>query len=334
MTYFRIFNTLIFTASLLSPQLLWATSNDHRPFSVRNHNPFTRVFGLPMYPDIYFVNKGQLSVQIVSDIVNHADGSSNSDEELVFDGESYLTNFLFRYGATKRLELGLDIPHVAYHSGFLDGFIEDWHDFLGLSNANREGKNNKLQITYTRDQITYYDIDKHSQGIGDIRLSAAYRLSASVPSGFVARASLKLPTGNSDELRGSDGTDVSLDISFHKEMPILGDSVAFSAHAGVLILGNGEVLSEFQKDAVIFGGSGLSWKTSKNVNLVAQLYGQGSYFDSDLDELGSSSLQFVMGGRYIWPNKNLELGVGVVQDMFSDTTPDVAFHFDLRMTYR
>jgi len=329
----RLFWTLILASFLLLPQFLWAANDAHSPFSVRNQNPFTRVFGLPMYPDFNQVNSDQLSVALVADIVNHADASADRGEEVVLDGESYLTNILFRYGATGVLELGLDIPLIADHAGFLDAVIEDWHDVIDLSNDNRKGPNNKLRFAYSRDQIRFYHIDNGSQGIGDIRLSAAYQLHTTVQSGVVVRTGLKLPTGNSDKLRGSDSTDLSLDLSFYQAMTLWGEGVAISAHTGVLLLGDGDVLSAIQEDVVIYGGSGLSWKTSDNLYLVTQFNGQSRYFDSKLDELGSASLQWVIGGKYRWPSRNLEFGVGLVQDLFSDTTPDVAFHFDLRVVY-
>lgn len=328
-----IFKTLILASFLLLPQFLGAANNDHRPFSVRNYNPFTRVFGLPMYPDFNQVNPGQLSFELVSDIANHADASTNHNEAVVLDGESYLTNLLFRYGASQQLVVGVDIPHIADHTGFLDGVIEDWHDVMDLSNGNRQGSNNRLRFIYTRDQIDLYEIDENSQGIGDIRLSAAYQLRSSVQSGLVLRTNLKLPTGNSDRLRGSDATDVSLDLSLYQELLLWGESVAVSSHGGVLILGDGDVLPDLQEELVLYGGAGLSWKTSGNLYLVTQVNGHSRYFDSELDELGTPSLQWVIGGRYHWPNKNLDLGMALVQDVFSDTTPDVTFHFNLRVVY-
>ena len=146
----------------------------------------------------------------------------------------------------------------------------------------------------------------------------------------MTRATLKLPTGDSDDLHGSGATDLAWDVALKHTLHEGKTSLDLSAHIGVLALGNGDVLAQYQEDIVPYGGIGLVWKTGKHLDLMLQVYGQGSYFDSGLDALGATSMQLTAGARYRWPNHNVELLLGLAQDLFADTTPDIAFHFELR----
>ena len=173
-------------------------------------------------------------------------------------------------------------------------------------------------------------------GPGDLRLQAAYRLvgSSDTDLGVVVRGVVKLPTGDAEKLRGSEATDVSLDVAVRKQLSLPRGELVLLASAGVLALGDGEVLSELQRDTVGFAGAGAVWRLSERWRFNFQLYGQTSYFHSNIDELGSDALSMTVGGSYTWVESNMRLSVAVIEDPVTDTVPDVGLQLALTKDFR
>jgi hypothetical protein len=93
---------------------------------------------------------------------------------------------------------------------------------------------------------------------------------------------------------------------------------------------DGDVLTEQQRNLVAFGSVGAGWRPLQWLTLKVQLDGHTSFYrDSDLSELGSDSVQAVMGGTLHFSERTA-LDLGVAEDLIIKTSPDVVFHFALR----
>lgn len=324
----------IWLAALLLVYAGAATAADQEPWpAVRNHNPFLQIFGLPAFEAEAPVFGGETYYAVDLDVANHADSSSTSAESVLLDGESYYLTLALRHGISERLVLGVDIPFVSHSGGFLDAPIENWHDLWGLSNSDRSGPRDRLNLRYENQGLASFELDSSSQGLGDIRVNASFRLrgdqTAAGPQ-FGMRAGLKLPTGDASELLGSGAADYSLafyasDANFMSRLRI-----GLSASVGVLFLGSGDVLPEIQRDSVTFGGLAAAWHASDNFDVAAVLYAQSAAYDSDLDELGGNSIQLLVGGLYKLPGQDISLSVSIIEDLFDDATTDFAFQVAIR----
>jgi hypothetical protein len=304
--------------------------------SVRNYSPFAQVFGLPGFADASVLAPRATSLAFTTTVTNHSDiGHSDLGigpaELIVLDGESYVTNLALGFGLSDRLTVGVEVPWVAYNGGIFDGPIEWWHDLWGFPNGFRDGPNDELLMRYTRDGVDEFVLDSSSSGLGDVRLEAAYRIvgSADADLGVVLRAGVKLPTGDAASLRGSQATDFSVDLAVRKAFGLPRGELVLLAHAGALLLGDGEVLPQLQRETVGFAGAGTIWRLSERWRFNLQVYGQTSYFDSDLAGLGSDSMSLIAGGSYTWVDSKMRLSLGVVEDVLADTTPDVALRIEL-----
>ena len=140
---------------------------------------------------------------------------------------------------------------------------------------------------------------------------------------------MKFPTGDSDKLLGSGATDFATGVYFADTTRLRERALGIGGFAGVLVLGDGDVLSDLQRDAVVFGGVSLAWQFSERAALVSHLYGQGPYFDSDLEELGGESLQLAVGADYRTIGGTL-LRFAIVEDIAANATPDFAVHFSVQ----
>ncbi len=146
------------------------------------------------------------------------------------------------------------------------------------------------------------------------------------------RFSLKLPTGDSGELHGSGAADAALGLYAQDSGQLLGKDLGYLGFAGILALGDGDILPSQQKSVVPYGGLAATWHATGNFKISGQLQAQGAYIDSSLDELGGSSLQLSVGGVYHFPRRGISLRLALVEDVISDATPDFAVHFALHVS--
>jgi hypothetical protein len=302
-------------------------------FSIRNHNPFLNVFGLPQFQDAALAADGEINYSLLFDIANHGESNDTENETLIIDGESYTAALSLRYGATRWLEIGFDLPYVSRTGGSFDNAIESWHDIIGTSNSRREGPDDQLNFFYVGPQTGPFEIVSPDSGIGDLQLTAAFRLSGASGSDrrdVSLRTSLKLPTGDSESLLGSGAADLSLGIYATDGLTLGNQSFSLSGFAGVLFLGKGDVLPEMQERTVPFGGLATTWQATERFAVTAQVYAQGSYFSSNIDELGGSSVQVVLGASYRFAKSRFSISAAIVEDSRSDAVTDFAMHIAVR----
>lgn len=294
-------------------------------FPLRNHNPFLQIYGLPTFQTAELVAPGGLDFNVSIDFANDADDADREGEVLVIDSESRVINLSLRRRFMERFEFGLDVPYVNHSAGFLDGLIYDFHDLVGLSNSSREGSNDQFRLLFGQGETTYFDMTSSQSGIGDVQVSAAMRFGR-----MTLRTGVKLPTGDPDKLTGSGATDFSIGAYGTGTTTFFDRDLSYSGFLGVLALGDGDVLPEFQRDIVPYGGLALRWHTTERLSLATQWYVQGSYLDVALDELGGETFQLAFGADYRFPDSGLLLRLAIVEDIAAAAAPDFAFHLSLR----
>jgi hypothetical protein len=305
----------------------WSSSLDG--FALRNQHPFLHIYGLPPLQGAALVGRGTTDYGFDFTLVNNAEIKDTDTESIRLDGETYFADFRLRHRLHERLEIGVDIPFVKHSAGVFDDAIFDWHDFWGMSNSKRDGANNNLDYRYSNNGSVERQITSSSSGIGDVQLSAAVPIIAGVEDGsrrVAMRFSVKLPTGDSADLHGSGAVDAALGLYAQDSATMLGRDLAYLGFAGVLVLGDGEFLAEQQRSAVPYGGLAATWHATDQFGITGQLQAQGAYVDSDLDELGGSSIQLAVGGIYRLPRHGVSFRFALIEDVISDATPDFALH--------
>ena len=292
-------------------------------FPLRSHNPFIQIYGLPAFQTAALARPGGFVVGMSVDITNDADDSESDSDQLIIDGETTTVGLSIRRRVHERLELGIDVPFVRHSGGTLDGFIKDWHSMLGLSNSRRDGPNDQLRHTYISDGTTLFGLDSSVSGIGDVQLSAA------MPFGnLTVRAAVKLPTGDPDKLTGSGATDVSLGVYGSHVYTFRERDLSLTGFVGGLALGDGDVLPEFQRSFVPYGGVALRWQATGKLGLATQLSMQGSYFDTHFDDIGGNTAQLGFGadyraGDFLWR-------LAIAEDINASATADVGVQLSVR----
>jgi len=307
------------------------------PFQSSNQSPLIRVFGLPAIGSAFVVPTGRFEGTLTSDITNNFAPDFSTTEEVMLDGETYRFNLAVRYGIAPGFQIGIDIPYLANSGGFLDGFIEGFHDTFGLSQGMRKSyPRNRILYQYSQNGTTKVLADESSSGIGDIRLSGAWQLyqeGTEEPRAVALHASIKLPTGNSNRLFGSGSTDFALWLTASHDYRLpLGHLTLYGA-AGGMALTDGEVLKDQQRNLAAFGSLGLGWSPLQWLALKIQADAHSSFYTgSSLKQVNSGSVQMVSGGTIGFSEETF-LDLGVSEDVWVDTAPDVVFHLALRSRF-
>lgn len=323
--------------TLLLCGALPAYPSEITPFRTYNQNPVVQIFGLPAIGDSRVLPEGKKELALIFDLANNYADNSSGNEHIVLDGETYLVNVTGRFGVSDRFEVGFEAPYIFQSGGFLDSFIQDYHSAFGFPNGGREqAPNGRLLFSYRRNGATVFQVDKGNSGIGDIRLTSGFRLygnNSDSPQAVALRASLKLPTGDSNQLRGSGGTDLALWLTGSRGYKTRYGPWEIFGGAGVLGMADGDLMPEQQRNIVYFGSVGAGWKPLSRLVLKVQFDGQTAFYrNSDLDELSSFSVQVIAGGSILFSEK-IALEIGLSEDLIIITAPDVVFHFALSVKF-
>lgn len=316
--------TLLMTAVVLPA---WGV--ELTPFSVRNFSPTALVKGLPVAESARVNPPGQFSTRLGFDISNIATDNKQDDEIILLDGETYVATLALRYGLAEQLQVGIDLPWVWQSKGFLDGFIEDFHDLFGLPNGDRSNmSNNKINYFYDSSDDDDFLLDHGKNGVGDIRLLAAWQWLDTPQTVSSLQASIKTPTGDADKFTGSGGWDISLALSAQRNFPLEKGSASLWGGLGGSWLGDGDVLEDRVENWVASGWLGTGWSPLDWLGLKLQLDGNTALYNSDIDEIGAPVLILTMGGT-LGLGERTSLDIGVGEDLSVNASSDVTFHMNL-----
>ena len=316
---------------LITPMSSWAAYDQLlQPFAIRNLNPFIGVYGIPAMQSSFPAPTRSSTLHVTLDTVSHFTDAGTEREFISIDGESYRLAFRFSHVLNGGWEIGAEVPLLKHSGGFLDGFLNDFHDFFRLPGLGRDQvADDQLLLTYTRDGEQLVGVQSTASGLGDILLFTTRALRKGDDGGLMLHGQLKLPTGDSDQLLGSGAADASIWASARRDW---GNGWSATARLGGAYLGTGDVLPQLQRNWVGFGGALLAWQVAKPVALKLQLDAQSSvYSDSDLDQLADPAAQFTLG-LSIRAGKSALIDFGVTEDEINpDVSSDVSFQLRLRV---
>ena len=307
------------------------------PFQTQNRSPVMQIFGLPSIGSATIVAFKKAEGNIILDHASNYVTDSNPRENILLDGESTRITLEVRYGIARRFEGEVEIPFVVSGGGFLDSFIEGYHDTFGFPQGGRDqAPRNRLLYQYRRDGQERLHVDKTSYGLGDIRVKGAWQLYQKMegkPAALALRASLKLPTGDSHQLHGSGSTDFSLWITASDGYNLARGHLTLFGAAGIMAMTDGQVLRDQQRNWVGFGGLGVGWSPLRWIAFKIQANAHTPFYrESDLRELNAVSAQLTMGGTLALSDRTA-LDLGVTEDIIVSTAPDVVFHLNFRLKF-
>lgn len=222
---------------LVPPALVWAEG--FGPFPVRNFQPFQQlVLSLPG-DRAAVVKPGTLDVRL--EMANTAsifdDGPPQNAVTVKF--ETLRSGLFLRYGATEKLELGVEVPFLYRYDGIMDGAIKQVERMTtGLNPARAALSNTNFAFNVLHNGQTVMTGGTGASGLGDTMLVSKYQFvteTAAMPAVSV-RGAVKLPTGNQAEFFGSGSPDFGLGLQVEKMLA--GRLILYANLNGVLPTGS------------------------------------------------------------------------------------------------
>ncbi len=328
----QLLRNLLLIIFLFSAWNVSATEDIFEPFSTSNLNPFSQIYGPPLSRSAKLVETGKFDWHLQYEVANNFTDGTTGVESVVIDGETHRTTLSIGYGISDRWDVRADVPYLNHRGGSLDGFIENWHDFWGLPNGGREKVEDDLLRYIHQSGSLQTRITRSSSAIGDVRLSLGYRLSENDESTriWTIRGGVKLPTGEPEDLTGSDSSDVFFTLHLSDTEVFSHPALNFHGSLGFMSMGDGDILEDHLEDYLFYGSSTIAWSVSKRVSLKAQFDFHSAVYDSDLKELGDFTGQLIVGGS-IRLSEASRLDISVSEDIITDTSPDVVLQLGLHL---
>jgi hypothetical protein len=290
-----------------------------------NGGALARAFALPALGEYRVPARGRADTRTTLDFTNEyvREGRSCADECITLDGETARLRLTHRRGLGGGWDFSLDVPVLSTGGGFLDAWIQDWHDWFGLPTGGREGAaNGQYRYEYSQGGVARMNVTEHGTCLGDVSLGLGRRLGA----GLALRGMVKAPTGDAVPLCGGNtGSALWLDAG-----AALGARGAVFAAAGVSVNEAAEPLAALQHRTVPFGGLGVLLPVTNDIRLLAQVYGHRRlYHDSNLEPLSRPGLPLTLGLN-IRTGANSFVDLGFQEDASVNASADFAAYLSLR----
>lgn len=299
------------------------------PFSTRDQNPLVMIYGLPVATPAQLIPVNENRFTTSLNISNTINRQQTANELLFVDAESYQLNLIYEQGLSEGWILRVQLPLIGHSGGFLDSWIDNYHDLIGLPEGIRPlYPRDQLNIRYDNGGNTLLDIQQETTGVGDIAFQFAWQFEHSQNFALSYWASLKLPTGDSTQLTGSDSTDLALWLASHSR---ISENTWCYNNLGILLMSEGKILQQQQKNSAVFGTIGIQYQAWKPVQLKAQVDAHSSLYETDMNFLGDV-FQLTFGGTILML-KHTSLDIAIAEDIDSGASPDVNFNFTLRTQF-
>lgn len=215
-------------------------------------------------PDLYVLDsEGRLPV-------------AGQNDRTAVDYESLIWEAGITWQAMPAWRFSLDWRFHTRFGGFLDGFIEGWHSFLGLPNASREYfDRNRAYWNITTDSGPAYFGEGATAASGDIDFRTTWSFWSGKRSNLAASGAFKLPVGRQQVGFGSGLPDVAFALLADWEA---GLRWYFYFNTGVILpLGDGRAMGQFAPAVEFRAFRRLSFITQLNIQSSPVVGAEGYY---------------------------------------------------------
>lgn len=249
----------------------------------------------------------------------------------IFDAETARLLIDATLGLLPWLEVGVEVPLLAHGTGFMDSFIDSYHEQFGLPDGGRPVFAQELfQAGYIGDGADVFLDEVPSPGLGDIAIHGRALLRPPGPgrTGLSAGLAIKFPTGDPDRLHGSGSFDVGASLTFSH------DFRRFSLHGGggYTWVGPWEIAPTLPVENSLGGYLAWGFAATDRTSVVGQaLVSSGAFPRRSGSDTGRTASEIAVGVRQRAPN-GLEFEYGLLENLYNlHNVPDVGFFFGLSL---
>ena len=254
------------------------------PFPVRNFQAFQQmVLSLPG-DRAAVVKPGTVDVRVELAETASVYNDNTPPINVAVKFETLRSGLFLRYGATDKLELGLEIPVLYRYQGFMNGAITATERATTGENPARSAlKNNNFLFNVTRNGQTIMGGGPGALGLGDTTLMSKFQLlteGATMPA-VSLRGAVKLPTGDQADFFGSGSPDFGLGLAAEKL--VAGRWLFYANMTGVVPTGT---IAGFGLRSTLSGLAAIEYLWSENLSITTHF----DYYSSPFSGTGSPVL--------------------------------------------
>lgn len=308
------------------------------PFPVRNFQPFQQlVLGLPG-DRAAVVKPGTVDVRLELAETASIYNDNTPPINVAVKFETLRSGLFLRYGATEKLELGIEVPVLYRYQGFMNGAITAVERATtGLNPAQAAFRDTNFLFNVTRNGRTIMGGGPGAMGLGDTTLMSKYQIlteGTAMPA-VSLRGAVKLPTGDQAAFFGSGSPDFGLGLAAEKL--VAGRWVLYANMTGVVPTGT---IAGFGLRPTFSGLAAIEYFWSENLSITTHF----NYYSSPFSGTGSpvfdqSVTETVLGFSYrviphflwqVYAVENLDFVTGSAADFTLSTVLTYRFESDSR----
>jgi len=295
------------------------------PLQARNQFPLFLYLNTPYLESALVENSFSASLSYSS--INLVESSSEWDIGL--DMEITELDLRFRKNIGDFIELGIELPILSFSSGFMDGFLNSYHDAFGFPDYGRSNRpDNEFLYEVRRNRDLVVKGKNGHIGIGDIRLTLKKPLLNSDPA-ISIKGDIELPTGDAKAGYGNGSIDAGIAVLMDKK---LSEYFKSYLNIGAVFPGNLRGHEEITLREFLYGGAAIEASFWKNISLIVQVFVQGSPFPkTDISSVDRLAVLLSLGGRYSSGNNNFEFSL--TEDPNTSGAPDFTLNFSFKRIF-
>ena len=297
----------------------------HEPLWVENLSPLAQLVALPSQRSADI--KSGLSVSVHTDIATHFVSQASELERVFFDGETQKHSVNLRWGLSPQWEVSAHLSSIKHDGGFVDSYVNRWHDFFGMSDGGRSTlPEDKIRFQF--DGIEQQSLlDRPVSGQSDSTLELSYLAGRQQALQIAYAVGYKASNGASERWLGSGADDLYAVARFsgahRSHLPLY-----WHGQFGVTLVGESALLGVQQKDWLWLTGLSAEWLLNDRWSLIAQLDSHSALINSDVDAIGETAGMLSLGLRRQL-GRQWSLDVSFTEDIVVDSAPDIIFQASL-----
>jgi hypothetical protein len=291
-------------------------------FPVRDENPLTRGFYLPLPSDGRLTDGADLSATL--SISNTLNVDNRPQESLLVDGESHTLRLSYEDALYQSWRFRITLPIINDSGGFLDSTISHWHHWFGFNPGNRPFYPQN-QLVYSYSGRGSVDLTQTQTSLGDVSGELGWYPIDDAHRTISLWGGLEAPTGSVAKLTGDGAWDGAVWAHGALRWP----QWQLAAELGLAQPFGDEIFAGAAHRTSLFARFAATRALSSAWSLRAQLDGQtGRVEDSNIRFLGPS-LQLTVGAiRRLGEAWRIEFGFA--EDAAVNTAPDITFFLGIR----
>lgn len=308
---------------------------------VKNQMPLY-VFYLNMLPDsAQCLPEGKFRADLDYQVSNSVLDKVTTGTELYIvqiDTEIYRVSTHLRYGIADNLEASVEIPYIGLSEGYLDGFVENFEKTFNFTTLGARENSTHYSFKYEVRYEGKYLIQKNSptSGLGDTTFYLKYKFLEEdeyewyLPT-LSTRCALKLPTGDKDELTGSGKTDFGVGLLLDKHVT---EKLAFYANTNFVFIQKPDFFEPWSMKSNIFSWmAAIEYHFTDKFSAILQHMGNTTpYPKSGTHPLDNDAADLGLGLTYRF-NENLTGTISCIENLLTDSSPDVSFHSGIKYNF-